>query len=109
MDHYAARTMRDGRYHFTALNEYGGIVPVGHCGYKCLGHLNAEEAKSHYIEYLVDNATYLSQGAGFRPCEVCSIPTNNAVSCGIALSLCLIHATRKNVGSLLKSLWPFDR
>lgn len=74
MGHYAARRSADGKWRFTLLTKQFGtkkVMPVGAC-YGCLGHDTAEDARKHYLVYLVEKRTAFVNIGIWRPCVLCN-------------------------------------
>lgn len=110
MNHDAARRKQgDKLWHYTRHNKRSGTYPIGYCAHDCPGHATAEEAREHYKQYLLDNATFKDDSAEpehLHRCEVegCKTLTDGSVSMpgyGVHRTLCKDHRNRETLEKII--------
>lgn len=83
------------------------LQPIGYCSERC-GHTSPAEAQQHYLEYLLDEATYDGRwiGVSYR-CEICGKWTDRFAQLKSAFTmyrLCENHLNRHALSNLLFGL-----
>ena len=84
--------------------DYKSPYPIGNC-IMCLGHSTEDEARDHYIQYLLDYLTkYDSELPNAEGCMVCGYGTRVAANVEVLGSypLCNAHRNRDGLNLCVK-------
>lgn len=96
MNHYRARQLKDGGWHFTCMND-GRAWPVGYCA-EHEPHATKEEACGCYRKWLLDNRLKLNcrDNHQQRKCKECGEWTSSYAMCETDIVfLCDKHMNRE--------------
>lgn len=107
MNYYQPREMTEngkgiGKFRFTCRNDKQ-IWAVGYCAEDCPGHATPEEAREHYLKYLLDGIEIKGPQDFGWPKEKCSVEGCETEANHLAttrdpgrfykIPLCTLHAT----------------